>query len=136
MGDQILRINLRDVVVKSTSKNTMPIPEDYVEITPSYMRIFKGCWLKYTNIDTGLSYPGGFFIDFQDNIVTLRNIKQQISELNMKEYIFYCKKELEIYKAVQELIIQTQKLEYEKRKFNEERNKFIQDKKNFFLKNQ
>ena len=135
-----MKIDLRDLKTSSTPKTSnskipVQIPEDYVEIFPSYLGIFKNQWIKYTVISTQESFSGGFLIDVdEDNTVTLRNIKQVTTELPLTACIWYCKKDLEIYKAVQELIIKIQKFEYEKAQFNAERNKFIQEKKDFFLR--
>ena len=134
-----MKIDLRDLTIPKTSssvKSPVQIPQDYVEIFPSYIKIFKGQWLKYTVIQTQESFPGGFLIDIDENdTVILRNIKQVITQLPVQDCVWYCKKDLEIYKAVQELILNIQKFENEKRQFNAERNKFIQEKKEFFLKN-
>jgi hypothetical protein len=46
--------------------------------------------------------------------------------------LFYCNRELEVYKAVQELIMEWEKLDIERIKLNAEKNKLIDDKRKFY----
>lgn len=131
-----MKISLRGIRALSGEPKTCTIPDDYVEIVPKYIRIFRGAWLKYTDKGSGVSYPGGFLIDCGNGMVTLRNIKQQVSELSVSGHLFFCKKDLDIYKAVKELIIEWERLEAVRMVINSEKNKLLDDKRKFYLQQQ
>jgi hypothetical protein len=128
-----MKISLRGLRVLSSDPKTCTIPEDYVEIVPKYIRLFRGVWLKYTDKRTGLSYPGGFLIDFGNGMATLRNIKQQVSELSVSGHVFFCKNDLDIYKAVRELIIEWERVEAIRKFLNSEKNHLLEEKRKFYL---
>lgn len=131
-----MKIDLRGLRKSESDPKECSIPEDYVEVIPRYIGLFKGSWLKYTNKETGKSYPGGFLIDFDavSHKAVLRNIQQQISELSVKDNLFYCKNDLDIYKAVQDLAREWEKLDIERAKLNAEKNKLLDMKKKFYAK--
>lgn len=129
-----LKINLKDVVsqTKKSAANKTEIPDDFLEIIPKYVAIYHGCWIKYTNKDTGLSYPGGYLIEVEDDIVTLRNIRRDVFELPVYEHIFYCKIDSPQHKAVKAIIEEKDKFSIKVEAFNVERQKFLERRKAAF----
>jgi hypothetical protein len=127
-----MKIDLRGLRKSESDPKECSIPDDYVEIVPKYIKVFKGTWIKYTDKPSGKSYPGGFLIDIDEGKAFLRNIKQQVAQVRINTSLFYCNRELEVYKAVQELIMEWEKLDIERIKLNAEKNKLIDDKRKFY----
>ena len=128
--DEVIRVNLSKVAVK---KETTKL-EGYVEVDPKYLYFFKNTWIKYTDKQDFVSYPGGNFMSIENDTVVLKNIKGTIFELKIDDYIFYCREACEQYKALQEILLEKQKLEMQRIKLQEERNMFMKEKRDFFLR--
>jgi len=137
MEDGVLKICLKDTTPKRTPGivNKTELPHDYIEIIPKYISIYHGCWLKYSNKESGSTYPGGYLIDIsEDHIVTLRNIRRDIFELPLYENDFYCKNDVPHHKAVKEIIEEKERFSRKLEEFNIERRKFLEMKKAFLNK--
>lgn len=131
MGD-VIKINLSKVVVKKDTKHTNL--EGYIEVNPKYLYFFKNTWIKYTDKQDFISYPGGNLLFIENDLVVLKNIKGVVFQLEISNYIFYCRESSEQYKALQEILLEKQKLEIQRIKLQEEKNMFIKEKREFFLK--
>ena len=136
MSDPVLKISLKDTRTKdkTTVKAKNINLDEYIEISSKYIKFFKKCWVKYTDKSSLITYQGGFLIEHAGDEIVLRNIRQEIFELRVEDYIFYCKDDTEQYQAVKELIIEKQKLERQKEIFNKEKREFIDQKRRFFTK--
>lgn len=130
--EEKLVINLKGVAKKS-SENVTKIPDDYSEIIPKYIAIYTGCWVKYSNLETGLSYPGGYLIDTEDGIATLRNIRRDIFEKKISEHNFYCKTDTPNHKAVKAIIEEKDRFSLKVEAFNIERQKSLEKRKKLFF---
>ncbi len=130
--EETIKINLSKINVKKEKKHATL--EGYIEISPKYLYFFKNTWIKYTDKQDFVSYPGGNLISIEESLVVLKNIKGTIFELNTDDYIFYCREASEQYKALQEILVEKEKLEIQRLKLQEERNLFIKQKRDFFLK--
>lgn len=136
MDPPILKISLKDTHSKDkiTTKAKNINLDEYIEISSKYIKFFKKCWVKYTDKSSLITYQGGFLIENIGDEIVLRNIKQEIFELHIEDYIFYCKDDTEQYQAVKELVIEKQKLEKQKEIFNKEKREFLEQKRRFFTK--
>ena len=129
-----LIISLKDLPRSNKVPKNINLDE-YIEVSTKYIKLLKNCWIKYTDKNSLVTFQGGFLINFTIDTITLRNIKQEIFELTLFDYIFYCKKENEQYQAVKELIIEKQKLSMQIEEFNKQKREFLEQKKKFFLDN-
>lgn len=134
MDIPVLTISLRDVDNKPPSKAKNINLDEYMEISSKYIRFFKKCWIKYTDKSSLITYQGGFLIGCTEDEITLRNIRQEIFELNMDDYIFYCKEDTDQYQVIKELMIEKQKLEKQIEILNKEKKEFLNQKRKFFSK--
>lgn len=132
MEENTIKINLSKVVVKKEKKHTTL--DGYIEINPRYLYFFKNTWIKYTDKQDFISYPGGNLFNIESDSLVLKNIKGTVFELTISDYIFYCREASEQYKALQEILLEKEKLELERRKLQEEKNIFTKQKREFFLK--
>lgn len=132
--EETLKIDLKKPSLLNTSKpkQNAEIPEDYVEIIPKYITIYQGCWIKYVEKDTMISYAGGYFIEYDENKIILRNIRRDVFELDIDSYYFYCKDDSPNNEAVKELVKEKEKLSIKIQQFNIERQKFLKKQKEFF----
>lgn len=129
-----LKISLIDLPSSKKIPKNINLDE-YIEISVKYIKLLKNCWIKYTDKNSLVTFQGGFLIGFTVDTITLRNIKQEIFELTLLDYIFYCKKDNEQYQAVKELILEKQKLSTQIEEFNKQKRIFLEQKKKFFLDN-
>jgi hypothetical protein len=125
-------INLKGLQKKS-SENSTKIPDDYSEIIPKYISIYTGCWVKYSNVESGLAYPGGYLIHIEDGVATIRNIRRDIFEKKISEHIFYCKTDTPNHKAVKAIIEEKDRLSLKVEEFNVEKQKFLEKRKKLFF---
>jgi hypothetical protein len=123
--EETIKIQLSNI--KSTTSTKNVTLDGYVEIDVKYLNFFKNTWIKYTDKGNLVSYSGGNLHSLDAQFVVLKNIKGTIFQLEIVDYIFYCKETTEQYKALKEIIIEREKLQIEK-------NNFMKQKKNFFLK--
>lgn len=123
--------SLSNTIVKQ--KQNVPIPDDYIEVIPRYISIYQGCWLKYSDKETMMAYAGGYFINYEDNKVILRNIRRDIFELDIETHYFYCKNDTPQHKAVRELIKEKDKFSIKVQQFNIEKQRFIQHQKKLLI---
>lgn len=129
---EVIRINLSKVPVIKDTKHTNL--EGYIEIDSKYLYFFKNTWIKYTDKQDFISYSGGNLLSMENDLVVLKNIKGTTFELNIQDYIFYCRESSEQYKALHEILLEKQKLQIQRMKLQEERNIFMKEKREFFLK--
>jgi hypothetical protein len=132
--EETMKISLKKTSLSNTSKQkqNVPIPDDYIEVIPKYISIYQGCWLKYSDKDTMTSYAGGYFINYEDNMVILRNIRKDIFELRVDRHYFYCKNDTPHHEAVREIIKEKDKFSIRLQQFNIEKQKFIEKQKKIF----
>lgn len=131
-----LRINLKNLAVNNQKPNKACSLEDYIEVDKRYLYFFKNTWIKYTDTtDTNqITYSGGFLIEETPDYISLRNVKGVVIDVEKKGYIFYCKKNSEQYKALQEIQMEREKLNIERQNFIKEKNIFLREKKEFLKK--
>jgi hypothetical protein len=110
------------------------LPPNYIEIIPKYIKIYQGCWLRYTSKETGENFSGGFLIEVTDDTIILRNIKRDTFEKNIEDYYFYCKADVPNHLAVKSIIEINEKLSIRISEFNIEKQKFIEKMKKQFSK--
>lgn len=124
--EETIKVQLSGVKISDTATKKVTL-DGYVEIDTKHLSFFKNTWIKYTDKGNSISYSGGNLQNIDHCIVVLKNIKGDVFELEIGDYIFYCKESTEQYKALKEIIIEREKLEME-------RNAFMKQKRNFFLK--
>lgn len=129
----ILRISLKDVKVNSKVPKNINLDE-YTEVSKKYIKLLKGCWIKYTDRSSFVTFQGGFLYAFDQETISLRNIKQEVFTLNLTDYIFYCKTDNESYQAVKEIILEKEKLMNKIQEFERQKARFFEEKRVFFLK--
>ncbi len=133
--EETKKIILTDIKVKPLEKNSI-LPYGYIEIIPKYIRIYQGCWVRYTSKETGENFSGGFLIEVLDvsDTIVLRNIKRDTFEKNIEDYYFYCKADVPNHLAVKSIIEINEKLSIRISEFNIEKQKFIEKMKKQFSK--
>lgn len=134
--EETLKIDLKkhslSTINKHKQKQNVEIPDDYIEIIPKYLGIYQGCWLKYIDKGTMISYAGGYFIEYDNDKVVLRNIRRDIFELKVDDNFFYCKNDVPNHEAVKEIVKEKEKLSIKIHQFNIEKQKFLEKQKKFF----
>ena len=127
-------IIIKDIVLEKKPVKSSDIPEGYSEIITKYLSMYFGCWIKYTSKETGLSHSGGYMIDITDDeTVILRNIRKDIFELKISEYIFYCKNDTPQNRSVKFMIEERDRFSLKVQAFNIEKQKFLEKYKKLNL---
>jgi hypothetical protein len=133
MNDTI-KIVLTDIKSKNKEQKPSCIPEEYIEILPKYIKIYQGCWIRYTSKETGENYSGGYLIEVTgDNEAVMRNIKREVYEKKIDDYIFYCKNDVPNHQAVKSIVEERDKLSLKIKEFNIEKQKLNEKMKKYFL---
>lgn len=124
--------NIKTVTIKLNSLKSNNLPSEYVEIYKpnENMRFLLGSWLRIKDKDTLVNSSGGFLINIEGNLVTLRNKTNM--EIDIKKHFFYIKKDNQQYIALKELLLEKQKFSHEKEIFEKEKKDFESVSQKFY----
>jgi hypothetical protein len=130
MSDEIfLSFSIPTKNIKSIpEKNYINLLSGYSEIKLKYVKLFFGCWIKYTNKRTKEYYSGGVLteLNYKYNSAYLRTLQRSdtdggnvVKVTPITEYIFYGKTDSEHYRAYLNIVDEYSKIEYKKKTVKE-----------------